>query len=189
MQVREQEVMWRRIMDEASFEQSLLVTGPGGVEITGTVLIAEDGVPLRVDYSVQCTEGWSTRQVSVLQSYNGEVRALRLDHDGAGSWTRDGEPASDLEGCTDIDLGVSPSTNALPVNRLGLKVGESGSIRAAWVKFPSLEVDAAGQGYERLGERQYRYSNLDGDFRAVIEVDDLGLPIDYGVIWRRIAKR
>ena len=189
MQVREQEVMWRRVMDEASVEQALIITGPGAVEITGTVLIAEEGVPLRVDYSVQCDEAWSTRHVFVLQSYNGEVRTLRLDHDGAGNWTRDGEPAPDLAGCSDIDLGVSPSTNALPVNRLGLQVGDAGSITAAWVRFPSLEVVAAPQGYERLAWRQYRYSNLDSDFSAVIDVDDLGLPIDYGDIWRRIAKR
>jgi len=189
MQVREQEVIWRRVMDEASFELALIVTGPGGVEITGTVLIADDGVPLRVDYAIQCGEGWSTRRVEVLQSYSGEVRALRLDHDGAGNWTRDGDEAPDLKGCTDVDLGVTPSTNALPVNRLGLDIGAGGEIRAAWVRFPSLEVIPAGQGYERLAERQYRYSNLDSDFTAVIDVDDLGLPIDYAGIWRRIAKR
>lgn len=189
MQVREQEVIWRRVLDEASFEQALIVTGRGGVEITGTVLIAEDGVPLRVDYAIQCDENWSTRVVTVRQSYNGEARELRLDHDGAGGWTRDFEPAPDLAGCTDIDLGVSPSTNALPVNRLALKVGERGSIRAAWVLFPSLEVVRARQGYERLGEWQYRYSNLDSDFEAVIDVDDLGMPVDYAQIWRRIAKR
>lgn len=189
MQVREQEVIWRRVMDEASVEQALLVTGPGSVEITGTVLIAEDGVPLRVDYSIQCDEDWSTRHVEVRQNYNGEMRELRLGHDGAGNWTRDGEPAPELAGCTDIDLGVTPSTNALPINRLALVIGERSSIEAAWVLFPSFEVVRARQGYERLGELQYRYSNLDSDFEAVIEVDDLGLPVDYAEIWRRIAKR
>ena len=189
MQAREQEVIWREVMDEASFELALIVTGPGGVEITGTVLMAEDGVPLRVDYAIQCNESWSTRRVEVLQSYSGEVRALRLDHDGAGNWTRDGDEAPDLKGCTDVDISVSPSTNALPMNRLGLKVGDSGEIKAAWVRFPSLEVIVAGQGYERLGDRLYRFSNLDDDFRAVIEVDDLGVPIDYADIWQRIAKR
>ena len=189
MQVREQEVIWREILDETSFELALVVTGPGGVEITGTVLMAEEGVPLRVDYAIQCSENWSTRRVEVLQSYSGEVRALRLDHDGAGNWTRDGDEAPDLNGCTDVDLSVTPSTNTLPVNRLGLKIGESGTIKAAWVRFPSLEVIVAGQGYERLAERQYRYSNLDDDFRAVVDVDDLGVVIDYAGIWRRIAKR
>ncbi len=189
MQVREHEVMWRRVMDEASVEHVLIVTGQGGVEITGTVLIAEEGVPLRVDYSIRCSEGWSTRHVEVRQSYNGEARTLRLDHDGAGNWTRDDEEAPDLHGCTDIDLGVTPSTNALPVNRLGLDGGGSGSIRAAWVRFPSLEVVATGQGYERLGEWQYRYSNLESDFTAVIDVDEIGIPIDYAGIWQRIAKR
>jgi hypothetical protein len=39
------------------------------------------------------------------------------------------------EGCLDIDLGFSPSTNLLPIRRLTLAVGEAATVRAAWLPF------------------------------------------------------
>ena len=38
-------VMWRRIMDDLSFEQATLSRAPEGYEITGVILVAEAGTP------------------------------------------------------------------------------------------------------------------------------------------------
>lgn len=182
------EIMWRRTMDDLSFEHARLETWPGGSRVSGTVLAAENAAPLRVEYAVTCDSGWRTRAVTVTQSFDGRRRSLQLAHDGAGGWTIDGEPVPALDGCTDVDLGLSPITNALPVNRLRLPVGATGEIRAAWVRFPSLAVVPAEQSYERLGERRYRYHSRTSGFEAEIEVDDDGLPVDYAGIWRRVAE-
>ena len=181
------EIMWRRVMDDLSFEHARLERADGGVRLSGTILVAEGGTPLRVEYAVNCDERWRTRAVTVTQRHGGRRDALRLDHDGGGTWTLDGRPAPELDGCTDVDLGLSPITNALPVNRLGLAEGTTGDIRAAWVRFPALEVVPAEQSYERLGERRYRYRSRASGFEAEIEVDDDGLPVDYAGIWRRVA--
>lgn len=180
-------VIWRRILDESSFEQARLAPGATGPVLSGTVLIAEAGAPLRVDYRIEC-EGWSTRSVALTQTFGGSRTALRLDHDGAGRWWRDGAEAPALAGCTDVDLGVSPSTNALPINRLGLPVGAEATIRAAWVLFPSLEVNPAEQSYARLEPALYRYRSVASGFEATVAVDADGLPTDYSDIWRRIAE-
>ena len=45
---------------------------------------------------------------------------IDADRDAKGSWTIDGQAARSLKGCSDIDLGCSPSTNTLPIRRLGL---------------------------------------------------------------------
>lgn len=183
------EVMWFRMADGPSLEQARLERRPDGATLSGTVLAAERGRPLRVDYAVTCDHRWRTVQVAVDQSFEGVLRSLRLGHDGAGAWTLDGRPAPSLDGCIDVDLGVSPITNALPVNRLALAVGETGSVRAAWVRFPALEVVPAEQSYERLGARLYRYSSRTSGFAAEIAVDADGLPTDYADIWRRVADR
>ena len=180
-------LMWRRDWDGNSMEQATFRRGEDGIEIAGTVLLAEKGIPLRVDYRVQCDAGWNTRRVEVSQDFQGTTRSLTLLHDGAGNWRLNGTAAPDLAGCTDIDLGVSPSTNALPVNRLRPAIGATGEIRAAWVRFPELTVTAAPQAYDRLEERRYRYRNLDSDFKAVLEVDEDGFPVQYEGIWTRIA--
>lgn len=85
----------------------------------------------------------------------------------------------------DVDLGVTPLTNALPINRLGLSEGAGTEIRAAWVRFPVLSVEASPQGYERLGRSLYRYTGIGTGFTARVEVDGHGFPVTYEGLWRR----
>lgn len=182
------ELMWRRVMDELSFEHARIAPGPLGPELSGTVLVAEKGAPLRLDYRITCDSGWRTLEVEVGQTYVSKRRTLRLGHDGEGRWRLDGHEAPSLAGCTDVDLGLSPSTNALPINRLPLRRGETAIIRAAWVRFPGLDVVPAEQSYERLDESRYRYRSIASGFEAVVEVDRDGLPVDYSGVWRRVAE-
>jgi uncharacterized protein len=180
--------MWRRVLDDLSLELARFTRTGSGPEITGSVLIAEDGAPLRVEYRIACDEKWCTRTVEVETVWQGARRSVRLDCGSAGRWRRDGDDTPELAGCVDVDLEVTPATNALPVNRLRLPVGGRSEILAAWVRFPSLRVIPARQSYERLAESRYRYTSLDSGFTAVVDVDTDGLPTEYEGIWRRIAE-
>ena len=111
-----------------------------------------------------------------------EQRTIALARDAKGAWTIDGKPARALKGCTDVDLGCSPSTNTLPIRRLRLGLGATQTIQAAWVRFPELEVVKAAQTYSRLDEFTYRYAS--GTFEAELTVDDDGLVTSYAE-WRR----
>lgn len=186
--LREKEIIWRRVMDDNSFEHAKVRPGPLGPSFGGTILIAEKGYPLRIDYHVDCDEGWRTRRVELTQSYLGTTGSVLLEHDGLGIWRRDGQLAPGLSGCTDVDLGVSPSTNALPVNRLRLIKGRSEIIRAAWVRFPSLEIEVAEQSYKCLDEGRYLYCSLSSGFQAEVQVDEDGFPTDYAGVWQRLAE-
>lgn len=181
------EIVWRRIRDDLSLEHGRLERNAGLARLMGTVMAAQESAPLRVDYLIDCDPEWRTRSASLTQIFRGRQESLRLDHDGAGGWRLNGAPAPSLTGCTDIDLGISPSTNALPVNRLRLPVGKAQTIRAAWVRFPDLSVVPAEQAYERLGAMKYKYRSLASGFEALIDVDEDGLPVEYQGIWRRIA--
>jgi hypothetical protein len=182
------EIMWRRVNDNLSFEQARIVIHAAGAEISGIVLAAQDGFPLHVDYRIECDASWQTRRVDVAQSLRGTFTAIRLEHDGQGRWLRDGADDNTLLGCTDVDLGISPSTNALPVNRLRLPVGSGKEIDAAWVRFPELTVSPARQSYRHLAEREYEYKSLASGFTASIIVDEGGLPIEYSGVWSRVAE-
>lgn len=184
----EREIVWRRVMDDLSFEHAYVRKGRSGPSFGGTVLISEEGAPLRIEYHVECDESWQTRTVMLTQTHLGSRSRLMLEHDGRGVWRRNGAAAPDLAGCTDVDLGVSPSTNALPVNRLRLAEGQSKTIQAAWVRFPSLDVEVAEQSYQRLGVRRYLYRSLASGFRAEIEVGGDGFPTDYAGVWLRLGE-
>ena len=182
------EIMWRRVLDDLSLELARFTRTGSGPEITGSVLIAEQRAPMRVEYRVACDENWCTRTVEVDAILQGARRTVRLECDLGGRWRRDGEDMPELAGCIDVDLEITPATNALPVNRLRLPVGGRREVLAAWMRFPSLRVIPARQSYERLAESRYRYTSLDSGFTAVVEVDADGIPTEYEGIWRRIAE-
>jgi hypothetical protein len=52
---------------------------------------------------------------------------------------------------------------------------------AAWVRFPTLRVQALRQSYERTAETRYIYRSP--GFKSEIEVDDFGLVKSYGDYW------
>jgi hypothetical protein len=87
-----------------------------------------------------------------------------------------------LKGCSDVDLGCSPSTNTLPIRRLHIGIGAAHTIQAAWVHFPDLTVQKVAQTYARLDELTYRYAS--GQFEAELTVDEDGLVTGYAA-WRR----
>ena len=113
-----------------------------------------------------------------------ETQTIALERDAKGNWTVNGTVVKTLKGCTDVDLGCSPSTKTtrLPIRRLRLAVGGSSTIKAAWVRFPGLDVVKAAQTYTRLDEFTYRYKS--GAFEAELTVDDDGLVAAYAE-WRR----
>jgi hypothetical protein len=175
-------VAWRRSDDVETDEHCTLTVRDGGLSLVGTVLGAEGGTPVRIEYRVLADGAGMTTAAHVRDIRGFETRTIVLERDAKGNWSVDGTVAKALKGCTDVDLGCSPSTNTLPIRRLGLAVGASRKIQAAWLRFPEFTVVKAGQTYTRLDEFTYRYAS--GTFAADLTVDDDGLVAAYAV-WRR----
>jgi hypothetical protein len=180
--------MWRRERDDLSFDEVTLRARQKGFVLTGCALAVEDGKPLRAEYRIELDSAWQTKTVRVKSFYASTSTTIYLEHDGRGNWQRNGVDDSTLRGSTDVDLAISPSTNALAINRLKLTVGAQAEIKAAWVQFPGLRIVPAAQAYTRLEERRYEYRSIQTGFRAELAVDDTGFPIQYGNIWRRVAE-
>jgi uncharacterized protein len=179
-------VIWRRILDDHSFEECVVTAATHGYGIAGHVMAAQDGAPLVVRYGIDCGDNWSAHSVTIEQRLGDVLRRLKLERAGDG-WLVDGVRDARLDGCVEPDLGLTPSTNALAIRRLGLAIGQAAEIRCAWVKFPVLSVEPSLQRYERRGERDYRYTNVASGFTALVAVDALALPVSYESIWTRIA--
>jgi hypothetical protein len=180
-------MIWRRILDDASFELCRFRRSSDAIHLSGTILAAHENRPLEVTYKVLCDLAWRTREVTIQQCEKFEYSKLKLAVN-AESWSEaDRGPLSEITDCIDVDIELTPATNALPINRLNLAIGESGEIQAAWIRLPSLRIVRAHQRYQRLSEKTYRYTSIASGFQAEIEVDGFGLPIRYGNIWERIA--
>ena len=175
-------VAWRRSDEVQTDEHCTLTQRDTGLSLVGTVLGAEDGAPVRIEYRVLTDADGMTTAAHVRDLRGFEQRTLTLERDAKGNWSVDGAKVRGLKGATDVDLGCSPSTNTLPIRRLHLGVGASKTIKAAWVRFPELTVVKADQTYTRLDEFTYRYAS--GDFEAELTVDDENLVAAYAE-WAR----
>jgi uncharacterized protein len=175
-------VSWRRTDEVLADEHCTITVRDAGLSLVGTVLGAENGVPIRIEYRVLADGAGATTAVHVRDLRGFVQRTLALARDAKGNWTVDGAAVRALKGCIDVDLGCSPSTNTLPIRRLHLAIGRSKTIQAAWVRFPDLAVEKSAQTYTRLDQVTYRYAS--GTFEAELIVDDDGVVTRYAE-WER----
>ena len=149
----------------------------------------DEAVPWSVEYRIAFDGGWGTLGTEVSVQRGGRTRRLQLRREPGGLWLADDCELEECRGALDVDLGVTPSTNTSAIRRLGLAVGTSAELTAAWVRFPDLVVQPLLQRYSRLGERTYLYESLrDGVvvFHARLEVDGTGLVERYEGLFERI---
>jgi hypothetical protein len=179
--------MWQRT-DALGLEYCTLATRPDGATLSGTVLAAPDDVPMRLVYAVRCDDAWRTTTAAIDLHHAGVHTRVELACDDTLRWYLGGEHLPELDGCEDVDLSATPSTNTLPIRRLALEVGASRDVLAAWIRFPSCEIAPLPQRYTRLGDRRFRYESRGGAFVAELEVDAHGLVIDYPPAWSRVRR-
>jgi len=179
--------------DEPGIEDVLIMHEPTrGTGFSGAVVRLWEGQPLRVTYPLDCDAEWRVRELQMSgESEAVGERAIRLYADAAGNWKDDkGQPLDALQGCTDVDIMLTPLTNTLPIRRLQLAPGESREISVVYIAAPDLSVRPFRQRYTRLddadGGQRYRYESLDSGFTVVLPVDDDGFVVDYPGIWRRV---
>ncbi|MFS0701638.1 putative glycolipid-binding domain-containing protein [Cellulomonas sp. 179-A 4D5 NHS] len=171
--------------------------GPGGLDglgggwrITTCTTAVEDGEPWVVDAVIDVDATWTTRRARVRGLSPAGERTLVLDADGSGRWRVDGEHDPRLDGCLDVDLESSAVTNALPVHRMRLAVGEGGPAPAVYVRAVGLDVERLEQTYARVEHpgpgRRFAYTAPAFDTACDLEVDAAGLVLEYpGIAVRR----
>jgi len=175
---------WRRL-DVPGSEEARAFRTANGWDLSGKLHVNESGVIAQLEYGIHCDGSWRTRSALIVGEASGQPVRFDLAADGGGHWTRDGEPAPEVDGALDVDLGFTPATNTLPIRRLNLAVGASAPVRSAWLRFPELRFEPLEQTYTRESERNYRYRALvDGElFSALLETDDVGRVLRYGDLW------
>ena len=183
----ERALVWRRL-DGPGAEYFALTSTEAGWQLEGAVVRADANRPLRVQYRIECDASWHTRRVHVEMQTGTTRRHLELAAGDERRWWQGDRERVELRGCLDIDLGVTPSTNTLPIRRLQLPIGAYADVTAAWIRFPELTVEPLSQRYTRLEERRYRYASRGGSFVAELAVDEMGLVVRYGDWWVREAE-
>lgn len=147
-------------------------------------MFSHEQQPCRLTYQIVCDDTWRTLSAQVEGWIGKAVIDLQITTDSSQRWWSNGVEQPDIKGCTDIDLNFSPSTNLLPIRRLNLAIGEKAVVKAAWLRFPSFNLEVLPQTYQRLEETTYRYESAGGQFVAELKVDKIGFVLEYPGIWK-----
>jgi hypothetical protein len=185
MRVLQRSLIWRRL-DVPSLEHCRWWRLDDGWSLEGTVVAVQAERPTSVRYEVVLDSSWTTRSVIVRQSRGSDTTTIQLRADGERRWWDGSTELEELRGHHDIDLGITPATNTLPIRRLRLDPGDGADVVAVWVRFPQLEVRTLRQSYTRASGDRYHYRS-EGGFEAELTVDDLGIVTRYAEIWEMLT--
>ncbi|MPY88929.1 MAG: hypothetical protein GEU99_13495 [Luteitalea sp.] len=176
-------VLWRRL-DQTGHEAARLIDDGGAPLIAGTAVFIEQGQPCRLDYRVACDAAWRTVSAQVTGWLGDASIDIAITVADDRRWVLNGQAYPDVQGCVDVDLSFSPSTNLLPIRREQLQVGQRAVVRAAWLRFPAGTLEPLDQVYERIDQSKYRYESAGGAFRALLETNGAGFVISYPGLWQ-----
>jgi hypothetical protein len=181
---------WRHHGLREGFEATFLATDRSGYRLDGHTAAVEDGRVWAVRSAISLDQRWMTRTADIEGWSPSGRKHVRLEADGSGRWKVNGLDAAQLEGCLDVDLESSASTNTIPIHRLDLAVGGSAEAPAAYVRALDLRVERLEQSYTRVeddGPRlQYDYRAPAFDFECRLVYDAAGLVLQYPGIASRI---
>jgi uncharacterized protein len=171
----------------SSSEHACLREREDGYTLQGVLALPLGRVPCHIDYTVAVDHHWRASDARATVATPSGVREIVLRSHHADGWELDGVSAPHLQNCHDIDLGWTPATNTIPIRRLGLGIGETATITAAWMRFPELDVVVSEQRYTRLGNDHWQYRSGPFDFELVTDPSS-GLVVKYGDdLWRASA--
>ena len=179
---------WRRVDVDHGLGFVTLVLEPDGSEAFGAEVVVDATVSYSVNFAVAADAGWRSRSLVAEVLSGGRPRHVDLTGDGQGSWLLDGVHQPHLDGCLDVDIVSTPCTNTHAIRRLGLGLGESANIKAAWVDVPSLEVTLANQRYTRLDANRYEFKALGSGRAYEVSVDEHDLIVDYQDFAERVPR-
>src|ERR1700732_4365030 len=91
-------ILWQGLITP-SMERFIVGASRGGFEFSGLILQAHEKSPLVVRYALE----------------DGGQRRLSLRVDAEGNWSHEGHRLEQVDGCINVDLEWSPSTNTLPI--------------------------------------------------------------------------
>lgn len=175
-------ILWRRL-DRPGHEAARVIRQPPGWLLAGAAVFTHDRQPCCLDYRISCDGAFHTLSARVEGWVGEQTIALEIRVDAARRWYVNGKESPQVQGCIDLDLNFSPSTNLLPVRRLNLAVGQAGAVKAAWLRFPGFNLEPLEQVYRRLGPDSYQYESAGGQFTRHLQVNPAGFVTRYPGFW------
>ena len=168
-----------------SLENCLVEMKATSSTITSSIIGCYEESIYIVAYRIEINQNWETVLLEINCQNNSQTQIIKLEGDGQGNWMNNGKTADQFQGCIDVDIPLTPFTNTLPIRRLKLKQNQAQEIRVLYCDLLGEQIKPVSQRYTCLSNSEYHYENVPNDFEATIQVDELGLVVDYPSLFVR----
>ncbi|MBC7827849.1 MAG: putative glycolipid-binding domain-containing protein [Chitinophagaceae bacterium] len=182
----ETNLLWKA-KEYPSLENCVHTIDATGSETRSVIVGMMENKIFKVEYLIKTNAFWQTKYIEIKSRLADFNQSFSFHSDGKGNWKKNGLTVREWHGCIDVDLPLTPFTNTLPVNRLGLAKGETQQIKVVYLDLLNQQIKPVVQKYTRISKNEYRYENVPNDFEAAIRVDEVGLVISYPGLFERVA--
>jgi hypothetical protein len=114
---------------------------------------------------------------------DGTAVEWHAERTAGGLWSLNGETVTGLDDCVDLDFGFTPATNAFPLRRLALSVGQAENVASAWLDVSTGALERLTQRYERRSADTYWYESPRFEYAALLRVSANGFVRSYPGLW------
>ena len=175
-------IVWRRL-DVPGHDACRLRQSGAGWMLEGTAVFVENGSSARIDYRVQCDEGWTTTEGHVRGWTGATDVEFAIKRSAQGVWQLNGADVPAVVGCFDLDLGFTPATNLFQLRRVALSEGNAANVPVAWIDTSTDTLELVHQRYERRSETTYWYHSPRFGYEELLEVRPDGFVRLYPNLW------
>jgi hypothetical protein len=182
----EESLFWRRL-DHPGYDSSRLFKLSNGWMLLGMAIFWESE-PCHFHYEVVTNRKWETTRARVKGYLGRKAIDVNISAVSHMRWHVNGKLLTNIEGCPDVDLGFTPSTNQIPIRRLSLKIGEFAEAPAAYLQFPEMNFVKLPQTYRRVGRNSYAYQSPTVGYSSVLKVLPSGAVAEYPGIFKLVSK-
>ena len=180
-----QEIVWKGIYYH-SIEHCNIQPANDFIEITSDISGGLNEIDYQINYLILLKRNWTTARFNISGHISHEKISIDAMKETNTGWNINGRYVDELRTCVDIDLSLTPFTNTLPINRLGLPVGDQQIIDVLYIDLLEKSWKAAQQKYIRLSANEYKFENVPNDFESRITVDENGLVVNYLGLFERV---
>jgi hypothetical protein len=174
-------ILWRRI-DTPGHDACRLEQRGAGWSLEGAAIFRHEAGPANIAYSVQCDDRWRTISGRVWGALGRRAIDYRVARREA-IWTLNDVCIPGLEHLFDLDLGFTPATNLLQLNRVPVGQGEVFQLPVAWLDVDSGTLTELPQTYQRRGATTVWYQAPSVGYEGLLELAPDGFVRSYPNLW------
>src|SRR5436190_1246392 len=112
--------------------ENCIVDSDDSIIVNSTIVGFYNEKIYRIEYLIRLNKSWETYYCLIKSQFNDEIKELEFEKD-QNKWSLNGKYIDSFDGCTDVDIPLTPLTNSLPINRLKLSLGQEENIDIIYI--------------------------------------------------------